>query len=406
MSDDADGRFTVDPSTGEITVADGSKLDFEAATSHDITVEVTDSVGNTYDETFTVNLTNVNEGPTDLAWTGSNSISENAANGTAVGTVGASDPDTGETFSYQLSDDAGGRFTVDPSTGEITVADGSKLDFEAATSHDITVEVTDSAGNTYDETFTVNLTNVNEGPSDLTWSGSNSISENAANGTTIGIVGASDPDAGESFSYQLTDDADGRFSVDPSTGEITVADGSKLDFEAATSHDITVQVTDSAGNTYDETFTVNLTNVNEGPSDLTWSGSNSISENAANGTTVGSVGASDPDAGETFSYQLSDDADGRFTVDPTTGEITVADGSKLDFESAATHEITIEVTDSAGNTYDETFTVNLTNVNEGPSDLTWSGSNSVGGKRRERNDGRQRWRIGPRRRRSVFLSVD
>ena len=229
-------------------------------------------------------------------------MTENAANGTTVGSVGATDPDAGETFSYQLSDDADGRFTVDPNTGEITVADGSKLDFEAATSHDITVEVTDSGGNTYDETFTVNLTNANEGSSDLTWSGSHSVTENAANGTSIGSVGATDPDAGETFSYQLSDDADGRFTVDPNTGEITVADGSKLDFEAATSHDITVEVTDSGGNTYDETFTVNLTNANEGPSDLTWSGSNSVTENAANGTTVGSVGATDPDAGETFSY--------------------------------------------------------------------------------------------------------
>ena len=44
--------------------ADGSLLDYESATSHNITVRVTDAGGLTYDETFTINLANINEGPT------------------------------------------------------------------------------------------------------------------------------------------------------------------------------------------------------------------------------------------------------------------------------------------------------------------------------------------------------
>ena len=371
MTDSADGRFTVDSNTGEITVADGSKLNFEDASSHEITVEVTDSAGNTYEESFTIDVGNVNEGPSDLTLTG-NSVSENAADGTVVGSVSASDPDSGETFSYSMADSADGRFTVDADTGEITVADGSKLNFEDASSHEITVEVTDSAGNTYEESFTIDVGNVNEGPSDLSLNG-NSVSENAADGTVVGSVSASDPDSGETFSYSMADSADGRFTVDSNTGEITVADGTKLNFEDASSHEITVEVSDSAGNTYEESFTIDVGNVNEGPSDLTLTG-NSVSENAADGTVVGSVSASDPDSGETFSYSMADSADGRFTVDADTGEITVADGTKLNFEDASSHEITVEVTDSAGNTYEESFTINVGNVNEGPSDLTLAGS--------------------------------
>ena len=52
------------------------------------------------------------------------------------------------TFTFSLTDDAGGRFLrFDSSTGEITVADGSLIDYETATSHNVTVEVTDAAGN-------------------------------------------------------------------------------------------------------------------------------------------------------------------------------------------------------------------------------------------------------------------
>ena len=58
-------------------------------------------------------------------------------------------------YTFNLTDDAGGRFAIDSSTGEITVADGSQLDYEASTSHNVTVEVTDAAGNTYSEVMTI-----------------------------------------------------------------------------------------------------------------------------------------------------------------------------------------------------------------------------------------------------------
>lgn len=48
-------------------MADGSLLDYESATSHSVTVRVTDSGGLTYDETFTITVTNVNEAPTETA---------------------------------------------------------------------------------------------------------------------------------------------------------------------------------------------------------------------------------------------------------------------------------------------------------------------------------------------------
>ena len=187
-----------------------------------------------------------------------------------VGIVTGTDPDTGDTQSYSLTNTAGGRFAINASTGEITVADGTLLDYESATSHSVTVRVTDAGGLTYDETFAINLTNVNETPTDLSLS-ANSVAENAANGTVVGIVTGTDPDTGDTQSYSLTNTAGGRFAINASTGEITVADGTLLDYESATSHSVTVRVTDAGGLTYDETFAINLTNVNEAPTDLSLS---------------------------------------------------------------------------------------------------------------------------------------
>ena len=62
-------------------------------------------------------------------------------------------------FTFSLTDDAGGRFAIDSSTGEITVADGSLLDYETATSHNVTVETTDAAGNTYSESMAISIDN-------------------------------------------------------------------------------------------------------------------------------------------------------------------------------------------------------------------------------------------------------
>jgi len=65
----------------------------------------------------------------------------------------ASEVLSGSTF--DLTNDAGGRFAIDSDTGEITVANGSLLDFESSTSHNITVEVTDANDQTYSEIMSI-----------------------------------------------------------------------------------------------------------------------------------------------------------------------------------------------------------------------------------------------------------
>src|SRR5262249_3657580 len=71
----------------------------------------------------------------------SDTVAENSADGTVIGTVTGIDPEAGDVLSYSLIDDAGGRFAIDAASGELTVADGALLDYESATSHAITVRV-------------------------------------------------------------------------------------------------------------------------------------------------------------------------------------------------------------------------------------------------------------------------
>jgi uncharacterized protein len=230
--------------------------------SDSFTFRANDGNVNSNVATVSLTITAVNDAPNDINLV-ANSVSENAANGTVVGTATAADPDAGSTFTYQMVDPAGGRFAINSTTGQITVANGSLLDFETATSYTIWIRVTDGSGGTYKEGFVINLTDVFDTGTDITL-GANTVLENAPNGTVVGTINVVDPGPGVTLSYLMVDPAGGRFTVDAATGIVTVANGSLLDYESATSHTVWVRVFDSLGNTYKQGFTINVTDVPEG----------------------------------------------------------------------------------------------------------------------------------------------
>ncbi|MDA8746418.1 DUF642 domain-containing protein, partial [Rubripirellula amarantea] len=88
------------------------------------------------------------------------------------------------------------------------------------------------------------------------------------------------------FTFSLTDDADGRFEIAASTGEITVATGAILDYEIAASHDIRVQVTDAAGNSYTETMTIAVDDQSDIFHDLTDGNDDGIITGTGGGNTI------------------------------------------------------------------------------------------------------------------------
>ncbi|MEM7330046.1 MAG: LamG-like jellyroll fold domain-containing protein [Pseudomonadota bacterium] len=328
-------------------------IDFETRDSYDLTVEVTDAAGETYQDVITINVNDLNERPSELALDGS-SASENDA-GAVVGTLSSFDPDVGDSVTYTVSDD---RFEV--VDGVVQLVDGVSLDHEEAASIELTVTATDSGGLSTEETFTIDVLDVNEGPSDLTLDNP-TVAENDS-GAVIGTLSSFDPDAGDTITYTVSDD---RFEV--VDGVVRLVDGVSLDHEAAASIDLTVTATDSGGLSTEETFTIDVLDVNEGPSDLALDGS-SVSENDA-GAVVGTLSSFDPDDGDSVTYMVSDD---RFEV--VDGQVRLVDGVSLDHEDAASIELTVTATDSGGLSTEETFAIDVIDVNEGPSDLSLDGS--------------------------------
>ena len=270
IGDTSGGGFTVNATTGVVSVADGSKIDFESSPGHAYTVTVQSSDGTlTSSQAFTINVGDVAMTTPVDSNGAANSVAEGAANGTAVGiTASAGDPN-GPATTYSLTNDAGGRFAINATTGVVTVANGAAIDFETAPGHayGITVQAT-SGAQTTSQAFSIGVTDVGPStPTDANLAG-NTVFELAANGTAVGITASSsDPGGGPAPTFALTDSAGGRFTINATTGVVTVANGAAIDFETAPGHaySITVQSTAGALSSTPQTFSIAVANVNEAP---------------------------------------------------------------------------------------------------------------------------------------------
>jgi T1SS-143 domain-containing protein len=358
----SDNRFEV--VDGVLKLKSGAQLDYETEHSVNVTVTSKDSGNLTTSQAFTIQVGNVNEAPATPADTNgsTNTIAENVANGAQVGiTVKATDPD-GDTVAYSLTDNAGGRFAINSSTGVVTVANASLIDYESATSHTITVQASDGKGLSSTQTFTINVTNV--APSGLADSdgATNTVAEGAANGTAVGLTANATDVNGGTVTYSLSDNAGGRFAIDSTTGVVTVADGTKLDYETKTAHQITVVASDPSGASTSKIFTINVGDVAPSTPTDSNAANNTVSEGAANGTLVGITASSSDVNGGTVTYSLTDNAGGRFAIDSSTGVVRVANGALLDYETATSHSITVKAADPSGAFSTQTYTINVADI--------------------------------------------
>ncbi len=385
LDNTAGGRFAIDNNTGVVTVANSTLLNYENATSHTITVRATSADGSFSTRNHTISLIDVDEfdaSPITDTNAAVDAVNENAANGTAVGiTANSFDSDgTTNAITYTLDDTAGGRFAIDSNTGVVTIANGTLLNYEAATSHNIVVRATSADGSSQTRTFSIAVRDINEFAitpiSDVDGS-ADAVLENAANGTVVGVTAfALDADAStNSVAYTLDNNAGGRFAIDTVTGIVTVANGTLLNYEAATSHNIVVRATSADGSFSTRTYTIAVGDVDEfdvTPVTDTNASLDRIAENSANGTLVGiTANAFDSDGTtNTITYTLDDSAGGRFAIDSLTGIVTVADGSQLNYEAAASHNIIVRATSADGSTTTQTFTIDLIDLNDTPPVIT------------------------------------
>ncbi|MBF9231749.1 cadherin repeat domain-containing protein, partial [Microvirga sp. BT350] len=217
-------------------------------------------------------LTDTNRAPTDV--TLSRDTVDEGTTG-VIATLDGVDPDTGETFTFTLAEDASGKFEIVGK--ELKLKDGQSLDYEAAKSHVLKITVTDHGGRSYTKTVTIHVDDVNEKPTGITLSKTD-VDEDATG--TIATLTGLDPDAGETFTFTLAHDASGKFEI--AGNELRLKAGETLDYGVAKSHTITIKVTDHGGLSYTKTVTIDVNYVagkNHVPTHVTLNGGTAATVN-------------------------------------------------------------------------------------------------------------------------------
>jgi endo-1,4-beta-xylanase len=95
-----------------------------------------------------------------------------------------------------------------------------------------------------------------------------------------------------------------------------------------------------------------------------------VSENVAAGSAIGTVLATDADAGTTFSQWQLTDSSGTFAIDASTGTIRLAAGATLDFEAVASYTVAVSVFDGFRRSAAEPVTITVGNLNDNAPAIT------------------------------------
>ena len=335
-------------------------------------VKATDTGGKTYEKLEFVYVINVNEPVTNILFdgiaiaNGSVNVDEDVVIGTTVGTFTTTDPDDADNHDYEFSiSDETIPFEID-NIGNLKTT--GSLDYETKTSYTFDVTVIDkvqnySAGEEYTLTkgpFTININNKPDAPHDILLNNT-SVSENAANGDTVGTFTTADQDTDASrHTYQLLT-GNVPFYIENNSNVLKTS--GELDYESYVSYDITVRSTDDDGLFIDKTFTINVININEVSTDITLDRTD-VDESQPSGTVVGTFSTSDPDNGNTFTYTL--------TTNDVPFEIIGNDlrtTRELNYEGEdQTYVINVTSYDGA-NTISRDFTITVNDINEAPTDI-------------------------------------
>ncbi|WP_103067931.1 cadherin domain-containing protein [Aquimarina sediminis] len=283
-------------------------------------------------------------------------VSEAVSDIDILGTVKATDPD-GDTLSFSITTDSDDLFEI-TTAGAISLAAGKLLDFEGKTLHEITVEVTDENLKSSAK-VTINVTNIDDNKQPIIVAQTFDVSEDRGGANVLATVVATDPE-GDNLNYSLINPTGAKVQFSITDNHIKLSQGESLDFESKTSHVVTVTV-DDGSLTASADITINVVNVNEAPvlRDFNSFPVPDIRENIADTAVFTTVTATDPE-GDNLTFSLTSNPDQLFEI-TTNGDLSLAPGKKLDYETATSHRITIQVSD--GNlTHSRNATVNVMDV--------------------------------------------
>lgn len=323
---DAD-LFNIDQSTGAVSFISAPNFESPVDDNSDnvFDLEITaSSGGNIRSQDVTITVEDIDEAP---VFTTDTNV-QREENKQFIGTVGAIDPE-GSQVSFQIvGGDDGLSFSIDPSTGQLFSLIGSNgIDYDAFMDQngdnvfEVGIQISDGTSTTY-ELFFIEIENVNdESPVITSSTTAFPIPENTTG--VLGVVPAIDPDGSE-FTYSISGDDAGIFSINADTGELSIVN--PVDFENPTDTDqnnvYNFDVTVSDGD-FDSTvsFAMEVTNVNDVIPTFPSGGVVNVVMNEGTVITGFTAQAVDNVEGDPVRYSLREGAgdNSLFVIDPVTG---------------------------------------------------------------------------------------
>jgi mRNA-degrading endonuclease HigB of HigAB toxin-antitoxin module len=326
-------------------------------------VRATDLGGLSVETALIIQVTDVNEAPTDVVLAPS-AVADAAPAGTVVGQLTAADPDAGDVHTFEL---VAGEGDADNEAFEIVgqeLRTVGVLDFATQSEYQVRVRATDLGGLSVEAALVVLVIGDNEAPTEVLLT-SNVVAEDTPAGTVVGLLSADDANAGDVHTFELVA---GDGDVDNEAFEIvgqelrTVA---TFDFETQNEYHIRVRATDLGGLSVETALVIQVTDVNEAPTDVALT-PDTVAEDAPAGTVVGLLTALDPDADDVHTFELvvgEGDADnGAFEI---VGQELRTVGA-LDYETQNEYHVRVRATDLGGLSVESELMVFVTNVNEPP----------------------------------------
>uniref|UniRef100_A0A8C7I9V6 Cadherin domain-containing protein n=1 Tax=Oncorhynchus kisutch TaxID=8019 RepID=A0A8C7I9V6_ONCKI len=301
-------------------------------------------------QVLSVHVIDVNDEPPLFQWEELEAeVRENKEAGTTVITVTATDRDQGSNGQVTYGGVTEEGFSINPVTGVISTT--KTLDRETQDHYTLTVYARDGGlpPNFAKVVVRVVVQDENDNVPVFArpWYGLEVPESQSA--VELCIVRAADADTGPAgeIEYRITaGDPDGIFQLHVSSGALSTS--RPLDRELRAGYNLEVVALDHGSPALSSTATVEVKVLDVNDNSPAFSSSSytiDISEDAAQGTTVLEVTATDADEGENGKvlYFLSQEARGAFTVDENTGCITTA--SPVDREKRASYSFRVFAVD-------------------------------------------------------------
>lgn len=348
-------------------------FDFEATSSQSIRIAANDGNGGTFQQTFTINILNANDTPTDINIT-SNQIAENLPSNSTVGTLSTADQDVANTFIYSLVSGTGSTDNNSFNISGNTLRSSVSFDFETKNSYSVRIRTTDNGGSYFEKVFTINVTDVIDAPTNITIT-NDTINENLPANTLIGTINGVSQDPAVSYTFSFDNSISGNDNSSFVLVGNQIRSNAQFDFEAKSVYTVYITASTGPSASFTKLVQIFVRNQNDAPTDVALS-FNTIRENRPAGAFIGTFSSSDADANTTFTYGL---ATGVGSIDNPNFRISndsLYTATTLDFEQKSSFSIRVQTTDNSNLSFQKVFTIMVSDSNDAPTGLSLN-TNSI-----------------------------